>query len=110
MQFTLPEIPVKINLGVSEEERSTPQEIFIDLRWNTNTAEVEISDDIKDTINYFEVREWVMHWGKGKSFATIEKCLFHLVKEIKKKFSKMENTHVSLTKIPEGEFAVIAEL
>lgn len=110
MQFTLPEIPVKIKLGVTEEERATPQEIFIELRWQTDTSQVEISDDINDAINYFEVREWTMNWSKGKSFATIEKCLFHFKKEIQKKFSKMENLSIALTKIPEGEFAVIAEL
>ena len=110
MQFTLPEIPVKIHLGVSEEERATPQEIFIELRWQADTSKVETSDDINDAINYFEVREWTMHWSKGKSFATIEKCLYHFAKEINKKFDNLDDLHVALTKIPEGEFAVIAEI
>ena len=110
MQFTLPEIPVKVCLGVPEEERATPQEIFIDLRWQTDITDVQVSDDIKDTVDYFALREWTMHWGKGKSFATVEKCLFHFHKEIQKQFPRMQDTHITLTKIPEGEFAVIAEL
>ncbi len=110
MQFSLPEIPVKIHLGITEEERSEPQEIFITLLWQTDTSVVEISDDIKDTVDYFALREWIMHWGKGKSFATVEKCLFHFHKEIQKQFPKMQDVHVSLTKVPNGEFAVIVEV
>lgn len=110
MQFTLPEIPVKIHLGVTEEERSEPQEIFITLLWQADTRKVEESDEVKDTIDYFELREWTMHWSKGKSFATIEKCLFHFHKEIQKAFPRMSEVHVSLTKIPEGEFAITIEI
>ena len=110
MQFTLPEIPVKIHLGVPEEERATPQEIFIDLRWSADTSKVEESDDINHTVNYFELREWTMHWSKGKSFATVEKCIFHFHKEVQKKFPMMSDVHVTLTKIPGGEFAIIVEL
>ena len=110
MQFTLPEIPVKINLGVTEEERAEPQEIFITLFWQADTSAVEVSDDVKDTVNYFELREWTMHWSKGKSFATIEKCLFHFHKEIQKAFPRMNDVHVLLTKIPEGEFAITIEI
>jgi FolB domain-containing protein len=110
MKFTLPEIPVKIRLGITEEERSEPQEIFIDLQWKMDTSKVEESDDVSDTVDYFALREWVMHWSKGKSFATVEKCLFHFHKELQKQFPKMEDIHISLTKIPDGEFAVTVEI
>ena len=110
MQFTLSEVPVKVCLGVPEEERATAQEIFIDLRWTTDTSKVETSDDINDTVDYFKLREWIMRWGKGKSFATIEKCIFHFHKEIQKKFSMMTDVHATLTKIPDGEFAIIVEI
>lgn len=110
MQFSLPEIPVKIRLGITEEERSEPQEVFITILWQGDTAKVQESDDIADTVDYFALREWTMHWGKGKSFATIEKCLFHFHKEVQKQFPRMEEVHVSLTKIPDGEFAVTVEI
>jgi FolB domain-containing protein len=110
MQFSLPEIPVKIRLGVTEEERSEPQEVFITFLWQCDTTKVQESDDINDTVDYFVLREWTMHWGKGKSFATIEKCLFHFHKEVQKQFPRMEDVHVSLTKIPDGEFVVTVEM
>ncbi len=110
MQFSLPEIPVKIRLGITEEERSVPQEIFITLLWQADTSKVEESDDVKDTIDYFDLREWTMHWSKGKSFATVEKCLFHFHKEIQKQFPLMKEVHVSLTKIPDGDFAITVEI
>ena len=110
MQFSLPEIPVKIHLGITEEERSDPQEIFVTLLWQADTTKVQESDDIKDTVDYFALREWTMHWSKGKSFATIEKCLFHFHKEVQKKIPQMNDVHVSLTKVPDGEFSVTVEI
>jgi len=110
MQFSLPEIPVKIRLGITEEERATPQEIFITLLWQADTNAVEKSDNIEDTIDYFQVREWIIKWGKSSTFATIEKCIHTLSKDIQKQFPKMNDIHLSLTKIPEGEFAVVVEI
>ena len=110
MQFSLPEIPVKIQLGITEEERATPQEIFITLLWQADTDKVEESDKIEDTIDYFQVREWIIKWGKSNTFATVEKCIRRFSEAIQKRFPLMKDVHVSLTKVPDGEFAVVVEI
>lgn len=43
------------NLGVSEEERKTKQEILIDVEIFTDISKAASSDEVNDTINYEEV-------------------------------------------------------
>ncbi len=110
MHFSLPSVPVQINLGVTTEERVTPQEILLTISWDTNTTLVEKSDNIAHTIDYFVLRQWIIKWGEGHSFATIEKCLAVFNQELKQEFPLINNLHTTLTKTPNGEFRIVAEL
>ena len=88
------------------EEENQPVEVVEP----DEVVKVEESDKIEDTINYFEVREWIMKWGKSNTFATVEKCIRKLSENVGKEFPDMKDIHISLTKVPDGEFAVVIEI
>ena len=59
-------------VGVSEEERSAPQDVVVDLEIMTSLKDAEASDDLTDTTDYAAVLTTVEEAVSDGSFALLE--------------------------------------
>lgn len=79
------QLEIKVNLGVTPEERQYPQSIWLDMSWKTKTLPQGcITDHIDDTICYDQLIQEIKAHLKGQSFQLIEHLgytLFHLCRK-----------------------------
>lgn len=107
MKFILPDVPVKLHLGVPEEERATEQEILVTLQWQCDTAMAMSSDDVEDTVDYFSVRECIQAFSGTGEWKLVEKFIADLQRELWKKFPRMSDIQLSVRKFPGRQWEII---
>ncbi len=100
MKFKLKEIPVKIFLGVPKEERKDKQKILIDLSFKFDSKKAEKSDKIEDTIDYFEIYQFIQNFPQDKEFKLLEYFYKELETAILKKFLKIKKLKIKIQKFP----------
>ena len=71
-KILIPGIPVKARVGCTDEERSKPQVIEIDLALRCNVQEAAEADRIEAAINYVAVREETERVAASQPFRLIE--------------------------------------
>lgn len=67
------ELEVHYRVGVPDEERAQPQRLLINLDLEVDFRECAATDDVLDTINYFDVCQLIRRFGDGRSWKTLEK-------------------------------------
>lgn len=72
-RVVIPGIPLQVRVGVSEEERESPQEILIGLVLHVDLSVAGASDDLADTIDYDAVSETVSETVAAGPFRLIER-------------------------------------
>lgn len=60
-------------VGVSDDERSTPQRLLISVEMDLDTTPAAATDDIAKTVDYFEVTQRIKALGAGRQWKLIEK-------------------------------------
>lgn len=100
MKFKINDIPVQLFLGVPNEERVQKQEILISLKFKFDTTKAEKSDEIKDTVDYFEIYQLVQNFPKEKEFQLIEHLYHELESELKTNFPLIKNWKIKIQKFP----------
>lgn len=100
MKFKLKEIPVNIFLGVLKEERKEKQKILISLSFKFDTKKAEKSDNIEDTIDYFEIYEFVQKFPKDREFKLLEFLYKELETAVSKSFPKIKKLKIKIKKFP----------
>ena len=71
-----------VRLGCSDEERSFPQVVTIDIELEVALTECVKTDSIKDTLDYMEVAKTVETLTSECSWKLIEKMCFDIGKAI----------------------------
>jgi 7,8-dihydroneopterin aldolase/epimerase/oxygenase len=100
MKFEIHDIEILLSLGTTDIEQATPQKILISLFWNTDTKKAEQSDNLEDTINYFEIREFVKTFLKDKSFSLLEKLHHDLFQAVANYFPEAQELKIHIQKFP----------
>jgi dihydroneopterin aldolase/2-amino-4-hydroxy-6-hydroxymethyldihydropteridine diphosphokinase len=91
-------LEVYANHGVFEEEKETGQIFLVSLVLFVNTRIAGQTDDLKDTVDYGAVCNFVADLMKKKSFDLIEAVAEKLAKEILLKFDKVKEVQVEIKK------------
>ena len=87
-------LPIQTRIGVTEQERSVPQTVTINIWLWSDLSKVEASDNIADTINYDNVINLVFEIAK-KERSTIEHLGAEIADAIIKNYSpKSVTVHV----------------
>jgi dihydroneopterin aldolase len=60
-------------VGVTEQERATPQRLLLTVEMDVDFAAAARSDDLSQTIDYFAVSERIRQWGASKNWKLIER-------------------------------------
>lgn len=67
------DLEVLYRIGVSEEERATPQRLLISVEMTRDVSAAAATDDLTKTIDYYAVTQRLISFGEGKSWKLLEK-------------------------------------
>lgn len=100
MKFKLKGIEVDLFLGVPAEERKEKQKILVDLSFCFNTENAEKSDKIEDTVDYFELYQFVQNFPAERAFWLLEYLYSELEEAIINNFPRIEKFNMKIEKFP----------
>ncbi len=101
------EVPCKI--GVSEEERSAPQQLIITVELAFDFSKAAQSSLIQDTIDYVEVASFIREQAKTRPFELLESLAYCLHEGLRRRFA-VDRVNLWITKeIKPLNFSVTVE-
>ncbi len=100
MKFALEDIEVEIFLGVPEDERAQKQKILVSVYFEYDTSKAEQSDDIADTVDYFQIYQTVKNFPGEKKYKLLERFYQDLFDFLDKKFDQISNLKLKVQKFP----------
>ena len=77
-KINIVDLEVFYSVGVSEEERATPQRLLITVEMTFDFSSAAVSDRIERTIDYYEVCQKLLAYGEGRSWKLLEKLVSNL--------------------------------
>jgi dihydroneopterin aldolase len=80
------DLAVLCRIGVPDEERAKPQRLLISVRLSGDFSSACRSDEIADTINYFDVTRRIIEFCRTESFKLIEKLAHEIARLIVRDF------------------------
>ncbi len=108
-KITLVDLEVAYCVGVTDEERATPQRLLVTVDMTFDFSAAAVSDRIEQTINYQTVAEHLLRFGEGRSWKLIEKLATNIADRILADF-KPEAVMVEVKKfsIPQARFVSVS--
>ena len=102
------DLEVLYRIGVSEEERATPQRLLISLEMSRDVSAAAASDDLTKTIDYDAVTRRLLKFGEGRSWKLIEKLAADMAKSILAEFAP-DKVAIEVKKfvIPEASYVAV---
>jgi len=67
------DLEVFLSVGVTDEERASPQRLLLTVDMEFDFASAAMSDYLTQTIDYFAVAQRLLKCGEGRSWKLIEK-------------------------------------
>ena len=67
------DLEVFYRIGVSQEERASPQRLLISVEMTQDVSAAAATDDLTKTIDYYAVTRRLISFGEGKSWKLLEK-------------------------------------
>ena len=109
MKFALQALELGVKLGITSGERDDPQMVLADLDYQYDPAKAIESDDVKDTLNYQKVYDWVKEFVEGKEWDLLETFHFEMKASLEAEFKDMKQLELTLTKFPFEDGAVVVK-
>ncbi len=106
-RITIKDLAVLCRVGVPEEERSKPQRLLITVKMEGDFTKACVSDEIGETINYFEVSQRIGQFCRNESFKLIEKLAHEIASMVMTEF-RAENVSVEVKKFILAEARYVA--
>ena len=85
-------------IGLLEKEKITPQKLIINLEIRLDADKAAISDDIKDTIDYFTLTKLVKKFIENSRFELLEKLADQTLKIINQFSDKIIDSDIEIKK------------
>jgi dihydroneopterin aldolase len=86
------------HIGVTPEERATPQDVLIDLDLAIDLSTAGVSDSIKDTLDYRDVWEAARECVSSQEVHLVEALATRIGNTILGRFAVVQSVCVTLTK------------
>ena len=99
MKISIIDLEVFYRVGVPETERVKPQRLLLTVEMMFDFSAAAMSDDIRDTIDYFAVSQRLLKFGEARSWKLIEKLAAEIADMILSEF-KPQSVTVEVKKFP----------
>ena len=106
-KITIVDLEVYYRVGVPEEERARAQCLMLTIEMEYDFSAAARSDDIADTINYYDVSQRLLKYGEGRSWKLIEKLASDIADLILAEYGP-EQVTVEVKKFPIREAKVVS--
>jgi len=101
-KISMVDLELHYRIGISEAERAWPQRLLVTVDMELDVSAAIKSDNIRDTINYFDVAQMLFKWGKRREWNLIEKLTDEMADLILEKFQP-DSVTIELKKFPVPE-------
>lgn len=98
-RINIVDLEVFYQVGVTDEERATPQRLLITVEMDFDFAVAAMSDRVEKTINYFDVAQELLRYGERRSWKLLEKLAVNLADHIMARY-KPETVQLEVKKFP----------
>ncbi|HEY5908973.1 MAG TPA: dihydroneopterin aldolase [Verrucomicrobiae bacterium] len=108
-RITIVDLEVFYCVGVTDEERATPQRLLVTVDMNLDFSSASISDRIEKTINYQEAADELVKFGEKRNWKLLEKLVSNIADFILAKF-KPQTVMVEVKKfsIPKARYVAVS--
>jgi dihydroneopterin aldolase len=107
-KITIADLEVFYCVGVEEAERAQPQRLLLTVDISYDFTSAAISDRVTKTINYYEVAQFLLKFGEGRSWKLIEKLAVNVTDEILTHFSPQAVTiQVKKFSVPQAAYVSV---
>ena len=108
-KITIVDLEVFFNVGITDEERATPQRLLVTVDMEYDFSAAAVSDRITRTVDYSRVAGRILKYGKSRRWKLIEKLANDLADMILSEF-KPQGVTVEVKKfpIPEARFVSVS--
>ncbi len=100
MKFELRDIELHVFLGTTEKEQIAQQRVLATISFEYDTRKAEVSDDLEDTIDYFELQKFIKNFPGTRRFHLLEALHRELREAIENYFPEIRNLKLQLEKFP----------
>lgn len=103
------DLEVKLSVGVTDEERATPQRLLLTVDMDFDFTSAAISDRITKTIDYYAVAQRLLKFGEGRSWKLIEKLANEVADEVLSEFQPQAVlVEVKKFPIPQAQYVAVS--
>jgi 7,8-dihydroneopterin aldolase/epimerase/oxygenase len=108
-RISIVDLEVFYNVGVTDQERATPQRLLVTVDMNLDFSSASISDRIEKTINYQEVADELQKFGQNRNWKLLEKLASNIADFILARF-KPQSVMVEIKKfsIPKTRYVAVS--
>jgi len=108
-RISIVDLEVYYNVGVTDQERATPQRLLVTVDMNLDFSSASISDRIEKTINYQEVADELLKFGQNRNWKLLEKLVANIADFILARF-KPQSVMVEIKKftIPKARYVAVS--
>jgi FolB domain-containing protein len=89
-RISIVDLEVFYNVGVTEEERATPQRLLITVEMDYDFSSAATTDRVERTINYFDVTQELLKYGSGRNWKLLERLVTNIADMVLSKFKPQE--------------------
>lgn len=107
--ITIADLEVFYRVGVTEQERADPQRLLVTVQMQAEVASAVRSDRIEDTIDYFQVAQTLLEFGRERSWNLIEKVAADIAELVRATY-RPQSVAVEVKKfaIPQARYVSVA--
>jgi FolB domain-containing protein len=107
-KITICDLEVSCCVGVTEEERANPQRLLLSVEIMRDLSTAAESDNLADTIDYFEVSQRLLELGRDRSWRLLESLALEIVTLIKNDYHATKaSVEIKKFVIPQARFVSV---
>ncbi|SRR6266478_4826154 len=108
-KIAIVDLEVSWCVGVTEEERATPQRLLLTVEMDFDFSSASVSDRIEKTIDYHEVAQELLKFGESRNWKLIEKLAVNIADMVLTEY-KPQAVTVAVKKfpIPQARYVMVS--